>query len=44
MPGAAAFASLDDLRTMIRDPVSCHFGPSKKPGLIRIRRAMLDFA
>ena len=34
--------SLDELKTMIRDAVSCHFDPSEKPNLIRIRRTMLN--
>jgi hypothetical protein len=36
--------SLDELKTMIRDAVSCHFAPSEKPSVIRIRRAMLNCA
>lgn len=36
--------SLDELKTMIRDAVSCHFDPSEKPSLIRIRRAMPNCA
>jgi len=30
--------SLDELKSMIRDAVSCHFDPSEKPSLIQIRR------
>lgn len=36
--------SLDELKTMIRGAVSCHFDPSEKPSLIRIRRTMLNCA
>jgi len=28
--------SLDELKTMIRDAVSCHFDPSEKPRVIRL--------
>jgi hypothetical protein len=28
--------SLDELKTMIRDAVSCHFDPSEKPSVIRL--------
>ena len=27
--------SLDELKTMIRDAVSCHFDPSERPSVIR---------
>jgi hypothetical protein len=36
--------ALDELKTMIRDAVSCHFDPSEKPSLIRIPRTMLNCA
>ncbi len=28
--------TLDELKTMIRDAVSCHFGPAEKPRVIRL--------
>jgi hypothetical protein len=28
--------SLDELKTMIRDAVSCHFDPAEKPNVIRL--------
>ncbi len=28
--------SLDELKTMLRDAVVCHFGNSEKPGVIRL--------
>ena len=28
--------SLDELKTMIRDAVSCHFDPAEKPRIIRL--------
>jgi hypothetical protein len=28
--------TLDELKTMIRDAVSCHFDPAQKPRLIRL--------
>jgi len=28
--------SLDELKTMIRDVVSCHFDPAEKPSVIRL--------
>jgi len=28
--------SLDELKTMIRDAVSCHFDTASKPGVIRL--------
>ncbi len=28
--------SLDQLKTMIRDAVSCHFDPAEKPSVIRL--------
>ncbi len=31
--------SLDELKTMLRDAVLCHFGENDKPGLIRLHMA-----
>jgi hypothetical protein len=28
--------SLDELKTMLRDTVLCHFGKNEKPGVIRL--------
>lgn len=28
--------TLDDLKTMVRDAVNCHFEPEKKPSVIRL--------
>jgi hypothetical protein len=28
--------TLDELKTMIRDAVSCHFDPAEKPSVIRL--------
>ena len=30
--------SLDELKSMIRDAVSCHFEPAEEPGVIRLHR------
>jgi hypothetical protein len=34
--------SLDELKTMIRDAVSCHFDPAEKPSVIRLHMVRDD--
>jgi hypothetical protein len=34
--------SLDELKTMIRDAVSCHFDPVEKPSVIRLHMVRDD--
>jgi hypothetical protein len=34
--------SLDELKTMIRDAVSCHFDPANRPSVIRLHTVKDD--